>query len=638
MRKNVKNTKFLLPYFGLTYLVLLVNTSSFLTQVNYAGFIAYAFCFATLLSYCFVYLLPLFLILALLQHIITTSSAAYVFRSIRIRPMWIIYALAVAITTFLQLLMFTDAFIFRMYGFHLNGFVWNLIVTQGGIQSMGADTRTTVFFLLIALGFLILQITLLILLVRVRRFEKFAHAAFRKKITTPAIALVVLLFLFQALTYGFSSIYGFVPVLSAARVFPLFQPVTFAKLAAHFGIESKRNPQGLRPMSGSFGLQYPLNPIKYDPNRNKYNIVWLVAESLRADMLDSNIMPQTWTFSEKALRFEQHYSAGNGTRMAMFGMFYGLYGTYWFSFLNQNRGPVLMDVLLADDYQVDVFTSARFSYPEFDRTIFARLSQEEMHDETEDAPGLGWQRDRENVGRMIDFIRHTDPNRPFMTFLFFESPHARYYFPPENAIAKPYLEEFNYATANIERDIKLIFNRYINSCNHLDSQLNRIIRYLEQADLLKSTIVLITGDHGEEFMEKGHWGHNSGFTEEQVRTPLVLWIPGVEPRQIHSITSHLDIPATILSALGISSPPNDYSLGFDLTTDVARDFTILSSWDKLGYVDSEYKAIFPMKTHDFILNKVTTSNDMDVNDTSAFYETRQKRLVQIMTELTRFRQ
>lgn len=638
MRKNVNNNKFLLQYFGLTYLVLLANTSCFLAQVHYAGFMTYAFCFAAFISYCFAYLLPLFLILALSQYIVTLSLVARVLRSIRIRPLWLIYILAVAMTTFLQLLVFTDAFIFRMYGFHFNGFVWNLVATPGGIQSMGADAGTTVLFLLIALGFLIVQTALLVLLVRVGRFGKFCRAASKKTLVAPAVALIILLFLFQALTYGFSSIYGYTPVLSAAKVFPLFQPVTFAKWAASLGFESKRNPQGPRLKSGSFGLRYPLNPVTYDPNRNKYNIVWLVAESFRSDMLDPNIMPHTWAFSEKALRFEQHYSAGNGTRMAMFGMFYGLYGPYWFSFLNQNRGPVLMDVLLADDYQVNVFTSARFSYPEFDRTIFARLPQEEMHDETEDAPGPGWQRDRENVGKVINFIDHTEPNRPFMTFLFFESPHARYYFPPENIIAKPYLEEFNYATANMERDIGLIFNRYINSCNHLDSQLSRIIQHLERADLLKNTIVLITGDHGEEFMEKGRWGHNSAFTEEQVRTPLVIWIPGVEPRRIHHMTSHLDIPATILSALGITSPPEDYSLGFDLTKDASREFTVLSSWNKLAYVDSEYKAVFPMRGHNFILNEVTTRNDMDVNDASAFYETRQKYLVQIMKQLARFSQ
>lgn len=75
----------------------------------------------------------------------------------------------------------------------------------------------------------------------------------------------------------------------------------------------------------------------------------------------------------------------------------------------------------------------------------------------------------------------------------------------------------NYARMDLENDITLIKNRYINSCHHLDSQLGRIIHYLESNQLLEKTIVIITGDHGEEFMEKGHWGHNSAYTEEQIR-------------------------------------------------------------------------------------------------------------------------
>jgi hypothetical protein len=48
-----------------------------------------------------------------------------------------------------------------------------------------------------------------------------------------------------------------------------------------------------------------------------------------------------------------------------------------------------------------------------------------------------------------------------MTFMFFESPHARYYFPEESILRKNYLQEFNYATMDLEKDIQLIKNRYI---------------------------------------------------------------------------------------------------------------------------------------------------------------------------------
>jgi len=115
--------------------------------------------------------------------------------------------------------------------------------------------------------------------------------------------------------------------------------------------------------------------------------------------------------------------------MGMFSMFYGLYGGYWFAFQEQERGPVLIDTLIADGYQLQMRTSARFTYPEFNETIFARVPRGDMH-EGDGRPG--WVNDRENVAGLIDFVDRRDPARPFFAFMFFESPHARYDFPPES--------------------------------------------------------------------------------------------------------------------------------------------------------------------------------------------------------------
>ena len=63
-----------------------------------------------------------------------------------------------------------------------------------------------------------------------------------------------------------------------------------------------------------------------------------------------------------------------------------------------------MDVLLRQGYQMQMFSSANFSYPEFDKTIFAHIPRKLLHDRSELPPGQGWQHDRENVTRMLDFI------------------------------------------------------------------------------------------------------------------------------------------------------------------------------------------------------------------------------------------
>jgi membrane-anchored protein YejM (alkaline phosphatase superfamily) len=468
----------------------------------------------------------------------------------------------------------------------------------------------------------------------VPRVKNFCDNIFtRRKL---AIALITLLAMagLQSLVYGFSSFYNYRPILTVSRAFPFYVPITFRRFAKSLGLKQLQE-SSLAMKFREINLQYPLNPINQQADHNNYNIVILMAESLRADMLDPVIMPKTWAFSQKAARFNQHYSGGNGTRMAIFSAFYGLYGNYWFKFLDEHKGPVLMDLLIDNNYQIDVFSSAKFSYPEFDKTIFARLPQNQLHDSRELEPGIvGWKLDRQNVGLMLDFFKNRDKLRPFMTFMFFESPHAPYHFPPENEIRTPWLEEFNYATVDLKKDISLIKNRYINSCNHLDSQFERILKYLEENSLLDSTIVILTGDHGEEFMEHGRWGHNSNYSDVQTLVPMVLWAPGVKPHRVDNITSHLDIPATICKLLGVTNPPQDYSEGIDLLGTEKRRFTVISDWDTIAYVDYEHKAIFPMNA--LGMNTVTTKADVEITDRAAFYKAHQPDMVQVMKDLSRF--
>jgi hypothetical protein len=322
-----------------------------------------------------------------------------------------------------------------------------------------------------------------------------------------------------------------------------------------------------------------------------YNVVWLVSESLRADALDPEVMPALDRFAAQATRFTNHVSGGNGTRWGMFSMFYGLYGNDWFHFLDEIRGPVLFDLLIARGYDLEMFTSARFSYPEFESTVFAAVPSDRMHEKDADR-GEGWKRDRENVAELLASLARRDRNRPFMRFMFFESPHADYGFPPESVVKRPYLEDFNYMTTNPDAASVLLKNRYLNACHHLDSQLERIFEYLEREGLLDSTIVVVTGDHGEEFMETGRWGHNSQFSAAQIRVPLVVHVPHRAHETVDRLTSHLDVAPTVLSALGIENDASDYSLGHDLFGPFVRSYTVVSDWNEIAYIDEQMSAAF----------------------------------------------
>lgn len=530
------------------------------------------------------------------------------------------------------MMLFVDGQVYSMYGFHLNGFVWNLVTTPGGIASMGMS-ESAVYF---AMGFMVVTVALEAGLAYLTL--RFLEPAWRVSGFHPswkriALAAFLLLTLTERVAFGFSSINAYAPIVLAANAFPLYQPTSFRGTAKALGYSVPRNKTFHLPAAAAAHLRYPARPLEITKPEKPLNIVWLVAESWRWDMLSPDIMPDTWRFAQQARRYTHHYSGGNGTRMGLFSMFFGLYGNYWFPMLAKHQGPVLMDVLQREGYQLQMYTSASFSYPEFDKTIFAQMPSASLH---QDQEGPSWKRDQANVSDLISGIARRDRARPFLSFMFFESPHAPYLFPPESAIRKPYLENLNYATMDLKRDMGLIKNRYLNACHHLDSQFARIIEHLRKEGLLDSTLVILTGDHGEEFMEKGHWGHNSDFVEEQIRVPLVLWVPGTGPVQIDRMTSHLDLPATLLPLLGVQNHAEDYSLGQSLLEPHERDYVVLASWTDLGYRDDSYKASFPLEGPSPFGSKVNTGGDKPLAQTQRFFEERQGKVVEMLKNSVRF--
>ena len=537
------------------------------------------------------------------------------------RTQWLVYVMQIVCVAII-VFMFANYKLRDMYGFYVNFFVVNLLITPGGVEAMGvsASTNRTLAVAVIVLA------ALVFVALRLIPFERlFPRWLKRRHLWSAAVLLLI----FQSGWYALSEYNYNRMILGTAGRIVWYIPVTARSFFENLGVEINRPDGAEFDVSESGGsINYPETP---DATFAKpYNIVWLVSESLRADMLNPEFMPNTWAFKDHAQRFLNHYSGGNGTRMGMFSQFYGLYGGYWFDFLYAHRSPMLVDLIQKNNYSMMAYTSSRFSYPEFDKTIFASLKDEQLQSYIE---GDGWERDRKNVGDMLKFIKNT--KEPFFSFMFFESAHANYYFPDESIIREDYIDDFNYLTVDIEANIERIRNRYINATHHLDSQLGRVYEALEEQGLLDSTIVVVTGDHGEEFMEKGRWGHNSTFSQEQIRVPMLIHIPGREAGETSVMTSHLDMPATVLAALGVDIDPSTYSFGNDLfSPQYKRDYTVVSDWHGNTLITPDVKMVFSKKgaAYDDV---TTTLNDdpIDLSNTDADYQTS---LGEFAREISRF--
>ncbi len=604
----------LTAYGVLTYLALAVNVAGYSIAAPPSDWLGTVFVAGVTLTYSALYLAPVFL-----------AAAALV--ALRLRGLATLTALAGG--SLAQIWIFADRFLFRIYGFHLNGFVWNLVTTRGGLESLGGGADSFVSFAALVAALALQQVALWLVAGQTRIGARLGRIRGRSALALAAVFLA--LTLGERVTYALAFASRRSSVLAAADLFPFYLPTRARPMTRALGIDAGDDSVALE--AGREALEYPLRPLQRAAHR-RYNVVWLVAESLRADALDPEIMPATSAFAARSIRFTQHYSGGNNTRMGLFAMFYGLYGGYWWAFQDQERSPLLMDVVLDDGYQLDIRTSARFTYPEFNETLFARVPGGQLR-EGDGSPG--WVNDRRNVGELLGFLAARDRTRPFFAFMFFESPHARYEFPPESVVRTPYLDSLNYATMDLSRDIGLIKNRYLNAVHHLDSQLGRVFAALEREGVLDDTIVIVTGDHGEEFMEKGRWGHASSFSEEQTRVPLLLHVPGRAPREVTRLTSNLDLPATLLPLFGVTNPASDYSLGYDLLNGPERSFTVVSGWDWLAYLDANHKLLLPLGHFDFAINrKVTARDDGVLPSQEAAPAADHSRVLGLLRDLTRF--
>ena len=508
------------------------------------------------------------------------------------------YLLTLTLFSLLLLIIIVDSRVFSLYRFHLNGMTLNML--RGGATQEILSFSWSMWISIIAI----------VLLVVIAEYQ-FIKWFLRQKLYSGKRCwqAILVLMISTQLFYGYKDAVADSAIMMQIKYIPWAQPLTMKRTLRKAGILEETTAQYFTQNKKYSAINYPKSPLICNNPKN-LNYLMIIIDSLRFDMLNAEVMPNTFKFSRSAQVFNQHWSTSNSTRFGLFGLFYGIPSTYWFDMLKEQRGSVLFDILKKDNYQLHLDASAPLNSPEFDRTIFSavRTSLQWGNNDSKSEGMNDIETDTIVINRLLTFLDQKH-DKPFFAFSFLDAPHG--YKLPDDEIPhfQPALKQVNYLELNNDFSPEPFLNLYKSAIYYNDRLLGQVYKKLDEQHLLENTVIIITSDHGQEFndLKQNYWGHNSNFSEHQVRVPLIIHWPEKTAKQINKMTSHEDIiPSLLTEGFACQNEVSDYSTGFSLFDEKRMPKNrslLLTNWnDKAIFTGDTYYKFTPFGTIE-ILNK-----------------------------------
>jgi choline-sulfatase len=175
--------------------------------------------------------------------------------------------------------------------------------------------------------------------------------------------------------------------------------------------------------------------------------------------------------------------------------------------------------------------------------------------------------------RTLAWLRNNQRNnqgKPFFAYLHYRDVHAPYVPPPpydrmfdQPGQGRPLTEaEYKSQPADIKsplryQDLGSYVAQYDGEIRYTDDHLARFLDTLSKEGFLDDTVIFLTADHGESFLEHGSWTHGTGLYEELTHVPLLLVLPGEKTtgRRVAVPVQTTDIYPTVLELMNVEIPP-----------------------------------------------------------------------------------
>lgn len=304
-----------------------------------------------------------------------------------------------------------------------------------------------------------------------------------------------------------------------------------------------------------------------------YNVILITVDTLRADLgftgYPHAVSPNLDALAAKSTVFERAYAMASYTGKSLGPILIGRYPSEVctdFSHFNkyQSQHTFLAERAKAHGYRTIAGMCHYYFQP------WSGLSQGfDVWDLSAMAPGMADNDTSITSDRLsavalkqladpANVAGAADSGRLFAWFHFFD-PHAKHV---EHAGAPDFRNDGHpIQAARVLYDQEVWFT---------DKHIGRILDYVAAQPWGKRTAIVVTSDHGEAFNDHGMSWHGREIWESLVRVPLIVHVPGLEPRRVAVKRSQIDLAPTIAELLGGEAAAEGEFSGKSLLPDMLR--------------------------------------------------------------------
>lgn len=306
--------------------------------------------------------------------------------------------------------------------------------------------------------------------------------------------------------------------------------------------------------------------LNVDFELEKPNVVFVMLESVSAEKLgfygyERETSPNIDKLLEKSVVFKEAYTTSSHSDYAQTGVLSSRYmfaNDYRNLFTYDNPRKFVWDMFNGDGYITGYFSSQDdrwegmnkyYDFSGLDNYTYSMTDGEFDY-------GTGFEQkdyDYRTADRAIDWLNYTaDKEEPFFLYLNFQATH--------NPLVYP--KNYSYFTPDEVTDLKLftlggenVINRYDNSLRYVDSQVGRVIDFLDEKNISNNTVIVLLADHGHDLQNRHDVnGHGNSIYNDEITIPLAFYLPGVEHSEINERVSSIDVVPTLIDLLGYEIP------------------------------------------------------------------------------------